>query len=364
MRVQTLTVPLGLRSYPIHIGAGLLDQPALLHPYLGKGGALIVTNSTVAPLYLQRLRRSLPAQTASVTVADGEQHKSLATLEQVFDALLQHRIGRDGTLIALGGGVIGDLAGFAAASYQRGIDFIQIPTTLLAQVDSSVGGKTAVNHPRGKNMIGAFHQPRLVLADTGTLATLPAREFSAGVAEIIKYGLLGDREFFEWLEQHLDELLARHEAALSFAIHRSCANKARIVGEDERESAARALLNLGHTFGHAVETHTGYSQWLHGEAVAVGMCMAADLSCRLGWLGAGERDRAIRLIGRAGLPTQLPAGMTPTLFLEYMGHDKKVLAGQLRLVLMQGIGISLVTKDFDAAKLQETLEYFCARPRT
>lgn len=358
--METLSVSLAERSYPIHIGHGLLARADLIQPVLGKGKAVIVTNSTIAPLYLDRLAAALPAGTGRLILPDGEQHKTLATLERIFDYLLEHRVGRDGILIALGGGVIGDLVGFAAAAYQRGIDFIQVPTTLLAQVDSSVGGKTAVNHPRGKNMIGAFHQPRLVLADTDTLLSLPPREFAAGLAEVIKYGLLGDAPFFDWLELHLDALLAKNETLLTEAIRRSCANKARIVGEDERENDRRALLNLGHTFGHAIETHTNYSGWLHGEAVATGLCMAADLSSRLGWLSAADCERAIRLIARAGLPIRVPAGMTPELFMDYMGHDKKVLAGQLRLVLMRGIGQSVVTKDFDAGKLQETLHHYCS----
>lgn len=358
--MNTLTVSLAERSYPIHIGRDLLSRADLLAPFLGKGKIVVITNATIAPRYLDRLMASLPNNTGQLILPDGEQYKTLATLEQIFDHLLQQRVGRDGVLIALGGGVIGDLVGFAAATYQRGIDFLQVPTTLLAQVDSSVGGKTAVNHPRGKNMIGAFHQPRLVLADTDTLRSLPAREFAAGLAEVIKYGLLGDAPFFDWLENKLDALLAKDEATLTEAIERSCANKARIVGEDERENDRRALLNLGHTFGHAIETHTNYTDWLHGEAVGTGMCLAADLSCRLGWLAQTDRDRAVALIARAGLPTRLPTGMTPELFLDYMGHDKKVLAGKLRLVLMQGIGTSVVTNAFDAGKLQETLHHYCS----
>lgn len=357
--MQTLTVDLAERSYPIHIGPGLLSQQALIKPALGRGGWLLVSNTTVAPLYQDAVNQALGQACPSVILPDGEQHKTLHTLEAIFDALLQQRIGRDGTLIALGGGVVGDMAGFAAATYQRGIDFIQIPTTLLAQVDSSVGGKTAVNHPLGKNMIGAFHQPRAVLADTDTLATLPAREFRAGLAEVIKYGLLGDAELFGWLESNLPALLAQDANALGWMVARCCHNKARIVAADEREAGQRALLNLGHTFGHAIETHSGYGNWLHGEAVAVGMCMAAELSTALGWLAAPERDRAQALIAAAGLPTQAPTGLTPQLFMEHMGHDKKVQAGNLRLVLLKGIGQACVSADFDPRTLQATLARYC-----
>ncbi|MGQ0531055.1 MAG: 3-dehydroquinate synthase, partial [Panacagrimonas sp.] len=281
---------------------------------------------------------------------------------KVLDWMLQARLGRDAALIALGGGVIGDLAGFCASVYQRGIDFVQLPTTLLAQVDSSVGGKTAVNHPRGKNLLGAFHQPIAVIADTDTLATLPPRELRAGLAEVIKYGLLADPILFGWLEKNLDRILALEPQFIAETIERCCAIKARIVGLDERESVAggpRALLNLGHTFGHAVETFTGYSEWLHGEAVAAGMCMAADLSHRMGWIKATELERATRLIGRAGLPTTPPPGMTPQGFRELMGLDKKVKAGKLRLVLLRSIGEAVLTADFDEPLLQATLQKFC-----
>ena len=359
--MQTLEVPLGGRSYPIHIGEGLLARAELYQPLLRDSAALIVTNEVVAPLYLDALTRALPGA-RTLVLPDGEAHKTLATANRIFDALLQHRLGRDATLVALGGGVIGDLTGFAAATYQRGVSFVQVPTTLLAQVDSAVGGKTGVNHPLGKNMIGAFHQPRAVIADTATLRTLPPRELRAGVAEIIKYGLLGDAALFAWLEANVESLLKLDAGALAHAIARSCANKARIVGADERESGERALLNLGHTFAHAIETATHYSAWLHGEAVAAGLCMAADLSQRLGWLSAADRDRAIGLVARAGLPTQPPAGVTEARLLEHMAHDKKVLGGKLRLVLLQGIGQAVVTADFEPRQLEATLKSYCASP--
>ncbi len=359
--MQTLEVALGSRSYPIHIGPELLGRADLYERLPHKTGTLIVTNEVVAPLYLERLKHALPsAQT--LVLPDGEVHKTLATAGRIFDALLQHRLGRDCTLVALGGGVIGDLAGFAAATYQRGVNLIQMPTTLLAQVDSSVGGKTGVNHPLGKNMIGAFHQPRAVIADTATLRSLPARELRAGIAEIIKYGLLGDAELFGWLEANIEALLKLDAAALAHAVVRSCAIKARIVAADERESGERALLNLGHTFAHAIETATGYSTWLHGEAVAAGLCMAADLSQRLGWLQGADRERVTALVARAGLPTQPPAGVTSAQLLEHMAHDKKVLAGKLRLVLLRRIGEALVTADFEPRKLEATLECFCSPP--
>ncbi len=362
--MQTLTVSLKERSYPIHIGQGLLGRAELLGPHLGPGGTLVVTNATIAPLYLDKVGRSLSGGYESVILPDGETHKTLDTANAVYSALLRHRFNRDCCLLALGGGVIGDITGFVAATYQRGVDFIQIPTTLLAQVDSSVGGKTGVNHPLGKNMIGAFHQPRRVITDTDTLNTLPERELKAGLAEVIKYGLLGDSEFFAWLEVNIDRLLRRDAAALTHAIARSCEHKARIVVADERESGERALLNLGHSFAHAIETATGYTALLHGEAVGVGMCLAADLSCRLGWLALAERDRVINLIRQAGLPTAVPSDLTPQILLDHMGQDKKVLAGKLRLVLLRGIGRALVTADFDPHKLQETLEAYCSADGT
>jgi len=354
--MKTLYVELGERRYPIHIGPGLLGQPELLRPHIPGQQVLVVSNTTVAPLYLERTRAMLTGLRCEAAILpDGERYKTLDTLDRVFTALLDHRFDRHCTLIALGGGVIGDLAGFAAACYQRGVHFIQIPTTLLAQVDSSVGGKTAVNHPLGKNMIGAFHQPRCVLADTDTLATLPDRELSAGLAEVIKYGLIRDRPFLDWLEANLDALLARDAAALSEAIERSCRNKAGIVAADERETGERALLNLGHTFGHAIETGVGYGQWLHGEAVAAGMVMAADLSARLGWLGREQVERIRALLARARLPLDPPPELTPDDFLRLMAVDKKVKDGRLRLILLRELGQGVIAEDVDARRLRETL---------
>jgi 3-dehydroquinate synthase len=358
-----LIVELGERSYPIHLGSGLLACAEIFNPHLQGGRPLVVTNETVAPLYLVQVQKALaPGEPQALILPDGEAHKTLATAARIYDALLAGGYGRDSVLIALGGGVIGDLTGFAAATYQRGIGFIQVPTTLLAQVDSSVGGKTGVNHPLGKNMVGAFHQPRAVIADTDSLRTLPARELSAGLAEVIKYGLLGDAPFFAWLEQRIDALRALDADTLVEAIRRSCANKARIVAVDERENGPRALLNLGHSFGHAIEAALGYGRWLHGEAVGAGMCMAADLSCRLGWLPPADRDRAINLAQRAGLPTRLPAEIKPADFHRLMAHDKKVRAGRLRLVLLKAIGEAVVTADFAPRLLEETVAHYCAPP--
>jgi len=317
---------------------------------------MIVTNETVAPLYLGQVEQALAGcELARAILPDGEKYKTLETLNRIFDALLERRFGRDCTLVALGGGVIGDMAGFAAACYQRGVAFVQVPTSLLAQVDSSVGGKTGVNHALGKNMIGAFHQPRAVIADTDTLGTLPDRELSAGIAEIIKYGLIRDPDFFSWLESNIEALLARDGEALTHAIERSCRNKAEVVAADELESGQRALLNLGHTFGHAIETGVGYGAWLHGEAVAAGMCMAADLSRRLGWLEAEALGRTRALIAAARLPVGPPPDLAPKRFRELMALDKKVQGGRLRLVLLTGVGTSLVTSDFDPGMLEATL---------
>ena len=355
--MKTLHVELGDRRYPIHIGPGLLGQPELLRPHIAGRQALVVSNTTVAPLYLEPVRAALDGLRQEVVILpDGEQYKTLDTLNEVFTALLNHRFDRHCTMIALGGGVIGDMAGFAAACYQRGVPFIQIPTTLLAQVDSSVGGKTAVNHPLGKNMIGAFYQPLCVLADTDTLATLPDRELSAGLAEVIKYGLIRDLPFLKWLEANLEALLARDAAALSEAIERSCRNKAEIVAADERETGERALLNLGHTFGHAIETGVGYGEWLHGEAVATGMVMAADLSARLGGLSQEQVDRVRRLLARARLPLQPPPELTPDDFLRLMAVDKKVKDGRLRLILLRELGQGIIAEQVDPRFLQETLE--------
>ncbi|KAA0876268.1 3-dehydroquinate synthase [Nitrincola tapanii] len=354
--MQTLTVDLGERSYPIYIGSELFT-PEHFQPHIAGRQVMIVTNDRVAPLYLQRLKAQLSHfQVSEVILPDGEAYKTLAQVNQIFDALLQARHNRTTTLIALGGGVIGDMTGFAAACYQRGVDFIQVPTTLLSQVDSSVGGKTGVNHPLGKNMIGAFHQPRAVIADTQVLKTLPKAELSAGLAEVIKYGLIYDADFFAWLEAHMDGLYQGDSALLAQAIYRSCEIKAEVVAQDERESGIRAWLNLGHTFGHAIETDAGYGAWLHGEAVGAGTMMAADLSARLGWLNAQDVERIRTLLQRAGLPICPPLEMPPQRFLELMAVDKKVLDGQLRLVLLKKIGEATVTSDFPQALLMQTLE--------
>ncbi|OGI38973.1 MAG: 3-dehydroquinate synthase [Candidatus Muproteobacteria bacterium RBG_16_64_10] len=354
--MKTLELDLGDRSYPIYIGAGLLARAELLTSYIHGARVAIVSNATVAPLYLARMRAHLERYNpVEAILPDGEQYKTLEVLNRIFDALLQNRCDRQTTVIALGGGVVGDMAGFAAAVYQRGVPFIQVPTTLLAQVDSSVGGKTGVNHPLGKNMIGAFYQPRAVVVDTDTLSTLPDRELSAGIAEIIKYGLIRDPEFFIWLEAHMDRLLARDPVMLTEAIYRSCRNKAEVVAADEKEAGVRATLNLGHTFGHAIETGMGYGAWLHGEAVATGMVMAADLSRRLGWLKEAEVTRIRALIERAPLPVQAPPTLSAARFRELMSVDKKVLAGKLRLVLLKQLGEAVITGDVPAAALDETL---------
>jgi 3-dehydroquinate synthase len=345
--MQTLSVDLGDRTYPIHIGPGLLRRADLLLPHLAQKRAAIVTNTTVAPLYLDTLTAALQSagvEVIPVVLPDGEAYKNWETLNLIFDALLTHRAERKTTLIALGGGVIGDLTGFAAASYQRGVPFIQVPTTLLSQVDSSVGGKTGINHPLGKNMIGAFYQPQVVLADTDTLNTLPDRELSAGLAEIIKYGLIGDLPFLEWLEANMEELRARDPRALIYAIARSCQDKADVVAADERESGVRAHLNLGHTFGHAIETGMGYGNWLHGEAVAAGMVMAAETSRSMGWLAEADVARTRALIRAAGLPDVAPDLGVDT-WLEYMGHDKKVEGGKMRFVLLKKLGEAVITGD-------------------
>ncbi|MCR6653415.1 MAG: 3-dehydroquinate synthase [Cellvibrionaceae bacterium] len=344
------------RSYPIFIGSKVLNQPELLAPYISGKQFCIVTNTTVAELYEQPVRELLTrirpdALVSVVHLPDGESYKTLETLNRVFDTLLQERHNRKTTLIALGGGVVGDMTGFAAATYQRGVDFVQIPTTLLSQVDSSVGGKTGVNHPLGKNMIGAFYQPRAVLIDTDVLRTLPDRELAAGLAEVIKYGLIADADFFVWLEANIDALNARDPEALTYAIRRSCEIKADVVGQDEFEGGIRAILNLGHTYGHAIETEMGYGVWLHGEAVAAGMVMACELSVDLGWLQQDILDRARSLIARARLPVAPPKKMTAENFLAHMSVDKKVLDGSIRLVLLQGCGKAVVTSEYDADAL-------------
>jgi 3-dehydroquinate synthase len=353
--VDKLDVELADRSYPILIGAGLLQQPELFRQHLKARNVLIVSNTTVAPLYLPALTAALEARRrVEVILPDGEAHKTLSSAARVIDVLVTNRFARDSAVLALGGGVVGDLAGFAAACYQRGVDLVQVPTTLLAQVDSSVGGKTGVNHPGGKNLIGAFHQPVLVVADTRTLRTLPARELRAGIAEVIKYGLICDPQLFEWLETHLDELLAGEAAALAHVIRRSCEIKAAIVGRDEREHGERALLNLGHTFGHAAEAATAYTQWLHGEAVGAGLAMAATASVESGLMSSADQARVSALLGRAGLPMHI-ASVTPEVALEHMRIDKKVLGGRLRLVLMRRIGEAVVTADYPPEALRRTL---------
>ena len=354
--MQQLTVNLDDRSYPIYIGSGLLGQVELLAPHIAGRQVCIVTDDTVAPLYLERLCQTLADYSVlPVILPTGEAFKNWSTLQQIFDALLGARHDRRTTLIALGGGVIGDMTGFAAACYQRGVDFIQIPTTLLSQVDSSVGGKTGINHPAGKNMIGAFYQPKAVLVDTDSLATLPEREISAGLAEIIKYGLIRDREFHDWLERNMAALRQLDTSFITEAILRSCAIKAEVVAADEREGGVRAILNFGHTFGHAIEAHQGYGNWLHGEAVGAGMVMALNLSEALGWLSAADRQRGVELIAAAGLPVAPPQGMSDEQFRQLMAVDKKVLDGQLRLVLLQHLGQAVVTADFDHQILDSVL---------
>ena len=355
--MQTLSVALGERAYPILVGSGLIERADLLLPYLRQPRAAIVTNTTVAPLLLHRFARTLRESgidVGEIILPDGEQFKNWRTLNTIFDALLERRLERSSTLIALGGGVIGDMTGFAAACYQRGMPFIQVPTTLLAQVDSSIGGKTAINHPLGKNMIGAFHQPRLVLADTDVLNTLPDRELRGGVAEIIKMALIRDRPFFGWLETNLENLLCRQPAALAYAIYQACANKADVVVADEHEMGERALLNLGHTFGHAIETGLGYGQWLHGEAVAAGTMMAAELSRQLGWISRTDVERIEALFARAGLPVNGPP-MAGETYLELMRHDKKVQDGKQRLVLLTAIGQAVLSDAAAPAQIAEAI---------
>jgi len=355
--MQTLTVELGDRSYPIYIGTGLITDKALLKSAIRGNKVAIVTNETVGPLYIDKLKNSLSGlDLLEIVLPDGEQYKTLEYLNKIFDALLQAHCNRDVTLVALGGGVIGDMTGFAAATYQRGVDFIQVPTTLLSQVDSSVGGKTGVNHALGKNMIGSFYQPRAVFIDIDTLDTLPDKELSAGLAEVIKYGLIVDADFLAWLEAHMDELVQRDKSALAQAILVSCKTKADVVAKDERESGVRALLNLGHTFGHAIEAGMGYGAWLHGEAVAAGMAMAADLSQRMGWISGADVERVRKLLSRANLPVNGPADLTVNTYLDLMSVDKKVQQGKMRFVLMKSIGDAVVTADVDLQQLRKTLE--------
>lgn len=363
--MQTLTINLKERSYPILIGPGVIESAWEVYSRLLGNRVCIITNEIVAPLYLERVKSSLAKVGAGVTaliLPDGEKYKNGGTLDRIYDHLLSERCDRTTTIIALGGGVIGDLAGFAAATYQRGVPFIQMPTTLLSQVDSSVGGKTGINHPRGKNMIGAFWQPRLVVADTDTLTTLPDRELSAGLAEVIKYGLIRDLPFLEWLEASMDLLMRRDAAALTHAIERSCANKAEVVAADEFETAregGRALLNLGHTFGHAIETGMGYGNWLHGEAVAAGTMMAVELSRRLGWLGERDVERVATLFKRAGLPVTGPE-LGADKYLDFMGHDKKVIAGRMRLVLLRRLGEAVTYADATREDIRAAIDACCA----
>ncbi|MFA6903728.1 MAG: 3-dehydroquinate synthase [Gallionellaceae bacterium] len=356
--VQTLKVGLAERSYPIHIGSGLLNRLELILPRIPHKRVAIVSNTTVAPLYMVELSKLLEnngVKVVSIILPDGEQYKNFETLNLIYDALLTHRCERNTPLIALGGGVIGDMTGYAAATYLRGVPFIQIPTTLLSQVDSSVGGKTGINHPLGKNMIGAFYQPQLVLADITTLNTLPDQELRAGLAEVIKYGLIRDLPFLEWLEANMEKLLARDAGALQYAIVRSCENKAEVVGNDERESGERALLNLGHTFGHAIENGMGYGVWLHGEAVAAGTIMAADLSQRLGWISEQDVIRIRQLFERAGLPVVAP-NLGADQYLQLMGLDKKVIDGQIRFILLKALGQAVISSAVPVDLLRQTLE--------
>jgi len=355
--MHTLHVDLDERSYPVYIGRDLFDDHSLLGKHITGTQVVLVSNDTVAPVYLDRVRAAVGERQliTEVILPDGEQFKTLDTLTRIFDQVMADRHNRSTTFIAVGGGVVGDITGFAAACYQRGVHFIQVPTTLLAQVDSSVGGKTAVNHPLGKNMIGAFYQPQAVLIDTQTLHTLPARELSAGLAEVVKYGLICDEPFYRWLLADMPKLLAREESALAEAIERSCANKARVVAEDEREAGLRAILNLGHTFGHAIETSQGYGSWLHGEAVAVGMLLAARLSANRGWLAAEEVEALQRLLASMQLPVAPPADMSPETFIDLMGRDKKVIDGRLRLVLLRAIGEAAIVDDVSEDELSTLL---------
>jgi len=355
---HTLKLDLGERSYPIYIGSGLIGETDLLTRHIQGQSAVIVSNDRVAPLYMEAVEQSLGAgriRYDRIVLDDGEQYKTLDSVSRIIDLLLQKRHDRRTTVIALGGGVIGDIGGFAASIYQRGVNLIQMPTTLLSQVDSSVGGKTGVNHPLGKNMIGAFYQPQCVIADIDSFDTLPARELSAGLAEVIKYGLIYDADFFGWLEANIDGLLNLDQDLLAQAILVSCEIKARVVEQDERESGLRAILNLGHTFGHAIETVMGYGNWLHGEAVAAGMMMAIDLSIREGWIDESVRERSIALLERAALPVAPPTEISADQFLDVMAIDKKTIDGDINLVLLRALGEACVTADYDHDKLLQTL---------
>ncbi len=357
--MKSLLVKLGERSYPIYIGSGLLHQDELWLKHIRSKQVVIVTNETIAPLYLESVTDKLSGlQVETVILPDGEQFKTLEIMNRIFDVMLENRFSRNATLIALGGGVIGDIGGFAAACYQRGVPFIQIPTTLLAQVDSSVGGKTGVNHALGKNMIGAFYQPQCVLADTDVLETLEDRQLSAGIAEVIKYGLIRDKAFFGWLENNLDALLERDKQALSYAIERSCVNKAEVVAEDEKESGIRAILNLGHTFGHAIETGSGYGVYLHGEAVSIGTCQAADLSRRMGLIDDEAVDKIISIFQKARLPVLPPRELDSNRFIQLMSVDKKNVDGKIRLILLESIGSATLPTDVDQQLLEATLNEY------
>ncbi len=356
---RQVDIDFGERGYPIIIGENLIKEAGLLSQHV-KGKAMVVTNETIAPLYLDKILNALGnTPKASVVLPDGEAHKNMETLDQIFDALLTEGFDRGCTVIALGGGVVGDMAGFAAASYQRGVNVIQIPTTLLAQVDSSVGGKTAVNHRLGKNMIGAFHQPTAVLADMSLLSTLPEREFKAGLAEVIKYGFIIDESFFSWLESNMSALLQRDSDAIALAVKRSCEIKAEVVAADEFERGQRALLNFGHTFGHAIEAGMGYGNWLHGEAISAGMVMGLDMSRRCNMINSASSDRGRALLHAAGLPITPPRELDKDTFLRFMLRDKKVVDGAIRLILLKSIGNAVVSSDFDEEKLHETLDHFC-----
>ena len=354
--IKTLQLDLGERSYPIHIGQGLLQHASLLTPHIHGNTSVVVSNETIAPLYISKIHDLISNyRNTDVILADGEEYKTLDTVNQIFTKMLEERCDRKTTVLALGGGVVGDITGYGAASYQRGVNFIQIPTTLLSMVDSSVGGKTGVNHPLGKNMIGAFYQPQCVIIDTDTLNTLDDRQLSSGMAEVIKYGLIRDADFLDWLQENMTGLLKRDPELLTEAIYRSCKHKAEVVADDEKEAGQRALLNLGHTFGHAIETGMGYGKWLHGEAVAVGMVMAAQLSQKMGWLGNDDVKRIETLMQAANLPITPPKEISATQFMDLMSVDKKVLDGVLRLVLMQSMGKAIVTDEFDHEALVQVL---------
>ena len=356
--MKTLKVALGNRAYPIHVGQNIIESSELLLPGISGAKVAVVTNTTVAPHYLIRFAnaiRSKGLDVVEIVLPDGEQYKDWQTLNTVFTALLEQRCERTTTLIALGGGVVGDMTGFAASCFQRGVPYIQVPTTLLSQVDSSVGGKTAINHPLGKNMVGAFYQPKMVLADTDTLNTLSDCELRSGLMEVIKYGLIRDLPFLEWLEENIERILNREPLALEYAICRSCENKAEVVVADEHENGERALLNLGHTFGHAIETGMGYGAWLHGEAVAVGTMMAAQVSRQLGWIREEEVNRIERLLFRAGLPISGPV-MSAERYLELMQRDKKVLGGQMRLVLFKQIGKAVLSEVASTREVVSAIE--------